>query len=210
MQQATRLGAFTAGLALAVTACGADTDGGDPLDEVSSELVSTTHGNINCGGPTVGGVLINGNMTLQLLADEGYSGGGVIDHPEVAIDMTKVAKLYPPSLFQDARVGKKAFSYTFGPFEANRPTEIHLLFAETHFKKAGARQFNVSINSTPALSNFDIVKEAGGKGVAIDRVIKTTADANGFVKITFSPIPGKDQPLIAGLSVLPIFAPMMP
>lgn len=66
MQQAMRLGAFTVGLlAFGVTACGADTDGGDPIDELSNELVTTTHGNINCGGPTVGGVLINGNMTLR-------------------------------------------------------------------------------------------------------------------------------------------------
>jgi hypothetical protein len=58
--QLMRLGAITSGiLALGATACGADIDGGDPIDEVSNELVSTTHGNINCGGPTAGGALIS-------------------------------------------------------------------------------------------------------------------------------------------------------
>lgn len=206
-----RNGVFALGLsALMLVGCGAESGQGDSIDELSNELVATTQGNINCGGPAVGGTLINGNMTLKFAADQGFTGGRAIEHPEVPIDISKVASYYPPALFQTGHVGASGFTYTFGPFPANQKSEVRLLFAETYFKNSGKRQFNVSINATAVLSGFDILQAAGAKGVAIEKKFTTTADANGFIKLQFSPVPGKDQPLVSGIIVNPIIPPTMP
>jgi hypothetical protein len=198
-----RNGAFTLGvLALLLAGCGAASDE-ESVDQVSSELATTT-ASVNCGGPAVGGILYNGNMTLQFAADQGFTGGSTISHPEVAIDMSKVPLLYPPPLFQTGRVGKAGFSYTYGPYPANWGATVRLLFAETYFKTAGSRVFNVSINSQPALSSFDIVQAAGGKGIALEKTLNATSDANGFIKIQFSAIANKDQPLVSGITVSPL------
>lgn len=202
MRKFSRSGALVLlGLSFFAAGCGAaDAEG---VDEVSDTLSTTTASAVNCGGPKVGGILYNGNMTWTFAADQGFTGGSNINHPEVNIDMSKVSKAYVPAVFQTAHVGAAGFSYTFGPLAPNTTTTVGLLFAETYFKTSGSRQFNVSINSTQVLSSFDIVQAAGGKGIALEKTFTTTSDANGFVKIQFSSIPKKDQPLISGIYVSP-------
>jgi hypothetical protein len=190
-------------LALSISGCGAAAEGEEGVDEQAGALATTIASAVNCGGPKVGGILINGNMTVTFAADQGFTGGSTINHPEVAIDTTKVSRSYPPAVFQSARVGNAGFSYTFGPYAPNALANVNLLFAETYFKTTNSRQFNVSINGATVLASFDIVQASGGKGIAIEKTFTTTTDATGFVKIQFSPIAGKNQPLVSGMLVSP-------
>jgi hypothetical protein len=70
------------------------------------------------------------------------------------------------------------------------------------FSNAGARLFNVAINGSTALSNFDIFATAGAKNKALVEQFTSTADATG--KITISYVKGTaDFPKSSGIEILP-------
>src|SRR5262249_12476883 len=154
-------------------------------------VTATTAQQVNCGGAAVG----------TFAADQAFSGGSTITHLDT-IDTSKLQSGYPPAVFQSARVSGGSFYYLFVPYARHWPGQIALLFAETYWKAAGSRQFNVSVNGTQVLTNFDVFAQAGGKDVALDKYVGANTDANGYIKIQFSPV--KDQPLISGLQVIPL------
>ena len=58
--------------------------------------------------------------------------------------------------------------------------QVTLKFAETYFTSgaaSGQRVFNVAINGTTVLTNFDIKAAAGGANIAVDRTFTVTAGA---------------------------------
>jgi len=184
------IGAMT-GLFMVLGAAGCGQPGDDEaagVEEVSG--AATLAQDVNCGGPAVG----------QFVADEGFTGGGTISHKDV-INVSSVPPFVGAQVFQTGRVG--SFTYTFGPYPANWPVAIRLFFAETFFKAENLRQFNVTVQGAPALTNFDIFHEAKGKDIAIERDLAATSDAAGNVKIQFKSIKGKDQSLVSGISVSP-------
>jgi hypothetical protein len=61
---------------------------------------------------------------------------------------------------------------------ANGSYNVVLKFAEIYWTTTGQRIFNVSINGTQVLTNFDIVAAAGGPLKAIDEVFPVTVTAN--------------------------------
>ena len=65
----------------------------------------------------------------------------------------------------------------------------------------GQRQFNVGINGTQVLTNFDIVAAAGGKDKAVVEAFTATADGNGQITVNFSQ-GAADYPLVNGIEVL--------
>jgi hypothetical protein len=48
--------------------------------------------------------------------------------------------------------------------------------------------FNVGINGTQVLTNFDIFATAGGKNIAIVEQFTTTADSSGTITIQFTSV----------------------
>jgi arabinoxylan arabinofuranohydrolase len=86
------------------------------------------------------------------------------------------------ALYQTERYGNP-FTYSF-----NVPAgsyQVSLKFAETYFTAAGQRIFNLSINGTQVLTNFDIYASAGAAGKALDRVFNNIAPSNGVITIQF-------------------------
>jgi hypothetical protein len=76
---------------------------------------------------------------------------------------------------------------------------VLLKFAEIYFTKAGQRIFNVAINGTQVLSNFDIVATTGAPLTALDKNFPVTV-TNGTVNIQF--IAGTaDLPKISAIEV---------
>jgi hypothetical protein len=183
-----RLFALAALAVVGAAGCGQPGADGE-IDEVQG-AVATTAQAVNCNGPATG----------YFVADQGFTGGGTIKHAD-QINMTKIGSSYPMEVFQTGRTGN--FYYTFGPYPANWPVNVDLLFAETYFTQANKRQFNVSINGTQVLNTFDIFQQAGGKDIAIQRTFGVNSDAMGFVKIQFSNIAMKDQSLVSGILVIP-------
>ena len=61
------------------------------------------------------------------------------------------------------------------PVEKDRNFNLTLKFAEIYFNSAGSRIFDVFVEGTKYLSDFDMFAEAGGQYIAIDTTIQLTA-----------------------------------
>ena len=80
---------------------------------------------------------------------------------------------------------------------------VRLHFAETKFDAPGQRVFNVDINGKPALHDFDILKEAGGKNKAMVReVAGILPDASNRVIIQFRK-GGADEAKVNAIEIIP-------
>ena len=137
------------------------------------------------------------------VADEDFSGGGTIDHANT-INTSKVTNPAPAAVYQSARVTATAgagttFSYTIGGFTANSSHTVRLHFAETFHTTAGSRVFNVSINGTQVLANFDIFATAGGQNIANIQQFTETANGSGQYVLTFTT--DTDKALISGIEI---------
>jgi hypothetical protein len=106
-----------------------------------------------------------------------------------------IANTTDPALYQDERYG--VFSYNFPVPNGNY--NVVLKFAEIYWSQVGQRMFNVAINGTQVLTNFDIVAAAGGSSSAIDKTFPVTV-TNGAVNIQFS-TGAADLPKISSIEI---------
>jgi hypothetical protein len=129
-------------------------------------------------------------------ADENYIGG------TAATSTNTIADAQPCStdgaLYQDQRYG--TFSYVFKAPAGSY--QVDLKFAETYFTAAGDREFNVSINGTTELTNFDIYAAAGGQNVAVDKLFNNIAPAGGAITITFGPA-AVNNAMVSSIQIVP-------
>jgi len=145
---------------------------------------STVH--INSGGPAVS----------SWLADEGFSGGSAIATGD-GIQTVNIPKGLPVEVFQDARTG--SFSYTAKGFAPASKHTVTLYFLEPTFDAVGARLFNVSINGTTVLSNFDVFLAAGDNNTPVAEQISAVADGSGQYVIAFTPV--LNEAVLSGLQI---------
>jgi hypothetical protein len=130
-------------------------------------------------------------------ADQYYSGGSTYNNTNT-VDVSQIFDNPPPAeLFNNERYGE--MTYTIPGFSAGGTYAVTLYFAETYLTSSGGRLFNVSINGTTVLSNFDIYAAAGGQDRAIDRPFTTTANSSGEIVIQFASI--TENPKINGISI---------
>ena len=54
--------------------------------------------------------------------------------------------------------------------------------------EAGQRTFNVGVNGTPVLANYDILAEAGGRAKAVVEEVAATADGSGNIVLNFDAV----------------------
>jgi hypothetical protein len=109
--------------------------------------------------------------------DTGYNGGSPFETQDSILNTTT------PDLYQTQHTGD--FRYHFAV--PNGAYVVTLKFAEIKFRKAGKRTFNVSINGTKVLKEFDVLDSAGAAFTAIDRSFPITV-TNGKVSIQFKGI----------------------
>ena len=150
---------------------------------------------INAGGGTVG----------SFAADTDYSGGST-DTVTSAITTSGVTSPAPQAVYQSERWGN--FTYTLPGFTPGGSYTLRLHFAETYYGPGqpggggtGSRQFNVAINGTPVLNNFDIFAAAGGADIALVKSYPATADASGSITVAFTN-GAADNAKISGMEVL--------
>jgi hypothetical protein len=62
---------------------------------------------------------------------------------------------------------------------------VTLKFSEDYWTAAGKRIFNVILNGTTVLSNFDIFADAGGEYIADDKTFNTIVNSAGQIVIQF-------------------------
>ena len=92
-------------------------------------------------------------------ADTGFTGGGTYNTTH-AITNTSTQPLY-----QNERYGNVRYQFTV----PNGTHTVTLKFAEIYWSQAAKRVFNVAINGTTVLSNFDIFAQAGAEYKALDK-----------------------------------------
>jgi hypothetical protein len=108
------------------------------------------------------------------------------------------APVPPQAVYQTARSGVS--TYTITGLTAGSGHQVHLHFAEIVFTAARQRAFNIVINGTTVLSNFDIVANAGVANKAIEENFTATANSSGQIVIQFT-TGTVGTPLINGLAV---------
>ena len=142
---------------------------------------------ISAGGPAAGG----------FAADEDFTGGTASGNG-ATINTSGVSNPAPQSVYQHQRFGN--FIYTLPGLTPGASYLVRLHFDEFYWTAAGKRVFNVSINGTQVLTNFDIFAAAGGQDIAIVEQFAATADAQGQIVIQFSTI--TDNAEVNGIEVV--------
>jgi fibronectin type 3 domain-containing protein len=105
----------------------------------------------------------------------------------------------PAAVYADAHQG--GVTYTIPNLSATRTYTVVLHFAELFFTTANSRQFNVSINGTQVLQNFDIFAAAGNANfTAVVQTFANITPVNGQIVIAFSN-GAHDQPMVNGIEI---------
>lgn len=175
---------------------------------MASNTASATTFDVDCVtgcGSDVLAISAGGPAASNYVADEGFNGGAASD-TGATINTSAVTNAAPQSVYQHQRVGN-TFSYTLPGLTAGASYVVRLHFAEFYWTKAGQRVFNVGINGTQVLSNFDIIATAGGQDIAVVEPFTTTANAQGQIVLQFTTV--TDNAVINGIEVVsaPISSP---
>ena len=142
---------------------------------------------INAGGPAAS----------PFVADTDFSGGSTASVSNT-IDTSGVTNPAPQAVYQSNRYGN--FTYTIPGLTANGSYTVRLHFAEEYWTAAGKRVFNVNINGTRVLTNFDIFATAGGEYKAVVEQFSATATSSGTIAIQFVTV--TDNAQVNGIEVL--------
>jgi hypothetical protein len=189
-------GMFVAGCALgcvlilAWAGCGNAPGGANEPERVATVESAVTSGaaKINCGGPAVS----------PFIADTDSSGGSTVTRNNT-IDMSAVFSPAPMAVYQSQRYGN--FTYTLPGFAAGSSNDIRLHFCDTHWNAPGSRIFNVSINNTQVLTNFDIIATVGAGNTAFSETFTMPASSTGQYVIQFTTV--KDAATVSGIEAFP-------
>ena len=177
-----------------------DNTGGPAPDGAGPNDLVSYNGNGACGTTPPGtGLAIDagGGAAAPFVADEDYSGGGTLT-TQHAIDTTGVTNPAPQAVYQSNREG--TFSYAIPGFTAGSTHAVRLHFVEQYFSNPGSREFNVSINGTQVLTNFDVIRAAGARYKATVQTFSGVADASGRIVISFTR-GAVDQAEVSGIEV---------
>jgi hypothetical protein len=148
---------------------------------------------MNAGGPQY--TAANGRL---FSADASYAAGsfGFVSGSANNVGGS-VAGTPDPALYTTIRGGNKM------AFAADLPDgayDVTLHFSEFYWKKAGQRTFNVVIEGTTVLSNFDIFQAAGGWNRAVTRSFVVNVQ-DGQMNIDFTGV--KRQAIVAAIEIVP-------
>jgi malectin (di-glucose binding ER protein) len=146
---------------------------------------------IKCGGPAY--IDTNGQVWQ---ADTGYNTGTAI-----TINST-TAGTTDPTLYQSYRYDGTSAPMIYSLPVANGSYRLNLLFAETApaAQAVGARVFNVKLNGTLVLQNFDIYAAVGANAAVVEAF--NTAVTNGSMAIEFDKL--LQNPKINAIEILPL------
>jgi fibronectin type 3 domain-containing protein len=142
---------------------------------------------ISAGGPAAG----------PFVADIDFSGGTASVGTKSAIDTSSVTNPPPQSVLQHGRYGN--MTYTIPHLTLGARYTVRLDFVEYIYNAAKARVFNVAINGTQVLNNFDIWSAAGGENNALAESFTATASAAGTITIRFTSV--VNNAMINGIEV---------
>jgi glucuronoarabinoxylan endo-1,4-beta-xylanase len=142
-----------------------------------------------------------GSASGSWVADQDFSGGTALTYTNAVTTSSLSGTVPPATVLQSQRYGNgSSFSYTIPGFTSGSSHTVTLYFVENFVTATGQREFNVLINGTQVLTNFDVFATAGGQFKAIQKSFTTTANSSGQVVIQFNP--GAIQnPMVSGIAV---------
>src|SRR5258708_14039162 len=167
-------------------------------NEASARVPST--------GPNVKAIAIStGSLvgTANFVQDTGFSAGATNAYPD-KIDVSGVANPAPQSVYRTERWAP--FTYTLPHLTPGSSYTVRLHFAETAFAAAGQRAFNIAINGTLVLANFDIFAAAGAEFKAAEKEFTATADSSGTIAVAFTAGTNgapHTNPSVRGIEIIP-------
>ena len=139
---------------------------------------------VNSGGPSY-----TDNQAQVWSADKNFTGGST------ASTTHAIANTSDSTLYQSERYGNSTYQFTV----PNGGYNVTLKFAEFYWTSVGKRIFNVAINGTPVLTNFDIVAAVGAPFTAIDKTFPTMT-STGSITIQFTS-GSADLPKISAIQI---------
>lgn len=128
-------------------------------------------------------------------ADSGYVGGQV--YSEYTTDIAGTAD---PLLHQDERWDSQDFSYNFNVTPGSYIVKLYEASLYTGACGAGTRVFDVTINGTKVLTNYDMGAEVDCLTAQIKQFVVATAD--GKINITFN-LGAAQNPKINAIEIVP-------
>jgi Malectin domain len=146
---------------------------------------------VKCGGPAY-----TDSKGQAWSADMDFNGG------LVSAVTGPVAGTTDPALFQDGRMPSDTAPLVYTFPVANGSYHANLYFAELYSGDAfvGGRVFNVKVEGTTVLQNFDIFAAAGANTALIKGV--DFAVTNGTATIELDNVPGHDRGKIGAIEIL--------
>jgi len=174
-----------------VSASNGSTEGANSAEVAVTSKTSLA---INAGGAASG----------TFAADAWYSTGNAYSSGN-AVNTSGVTNAAPAAVYQSERWGN--LIYTVPGLTAGTPYVVRLHFAEIFYGAAGgaaggvgSRVFNVLVNGSVVLPNFDIFAIAG-TNKAVVRDVTATANASGQITISLSAVVSNAK--INGFEILP-------
>jgi len=129
--------------------------------------------------------------------DAYVSGGTVGAVSTAAINVSGLQAPAPQAVYQAERYGN--FTYTFTGLTPGANYLVRLHSAETYWTTVGQRRFNVAINGTQVLTNFDIIAAAGAPNKAVISEFNAAA-SGGQIVVAYTTV--TDNARASGIEVL--------
>ena len=138
--------------------------------------------------------------------DADFTGGATWTYQTLAVTGTP-----DPSLYRDVRYSGGTFSYTLPASPGAYTLKLHFVEGDPNVQ-AGSRLFNVLVNGSAVLSNFDVFAMAGGMGKALDQSLPVTVPAGGnSVSVTFQAASSSAYTaMVSALELIPTGGPVTP
>ncbi len=121
----------------------------------------------------------------QFVSDDDFNSGLPHYNGQPQIDESGVTNPPPAAVFYNERYGN-TFTYQFSGLEPGSPYNLRLDFVEPIYNAAGQRLFDVTLNGTRVLTNYDIFADAGARYKATAKTFATNADPNGRITVGFN------------------------
>jgi len=141
---------------------------------------------INAGGPAIAGT----PPQASFIADTHFTvvhGGIANNNPTGTVDTTLVVNPAPTAVYRTER-WDNPLTYTIDGLTPNKAYSVRLHFTEDWpaDEFVGKRIFNIALNGTTVLSNFDIFSTAGAAHKAVVECFSQVADQFGKITITLT------------------------
>jgi hypothetical protein len=177
---------------------GATAGGPYTISAQSGALTGTATVTVSAQPATVYQINTGSTSAVTPFTGDQYGSGGTMRTVTNTISLTGVTDPAPQNVYKSERYGNS--TYTIPNLTAGTQYTVRLHFAELYWTATGRRKFNVSINGTTVLSNFDIYATTGARYKAVVREFTATANGSGQIVIAFSTV--TDNATIEGIEII--------